>query len=390
MSSVSLVPTVDLIRHLFRAAKPSIHEDRLRTFFLHPTQISKRNAEPLPSSLMPVQKWEKEFTHPTDCAALSPDGSVLAMGCMDGYVRLGRAAVGEKLGKLRLDESFVTALLFSKQGDILFAGTPHRLFRFHFTTDKNGRSAIRPDWMTLAEGVQSLAPSPDGKMIAVGARNSSMIRWFKTGSLTEDPNDQFKEEGHKTVLKTVPASMEYIPDQGMDSEDSLDREITSVDYSPDGAFLAAGTEDSKLFLIDVSNHKILAQWKLDGFGIHVFFAPDGKSISAVGSRGLWQIDLDKMLPKKIKDFSYLHGADESIYTTSAAFNREIFATAGSGKKVYIMTRQGRLLAEVSLKELPWTLFLASKGYKENLFIAYGSADGRYSSNGRLARYSFLR
>ncbi len=108
-----------------------------------------------------------------------------------------------------------------------------------------------------APSVDSLAFSPDGKMLAVGNSDSNIILWNMDTRLP--------------IGQPLKAS----------------GTVNSVAFSPDGNILASGNEDGSIMLWNTATRQQVGQpIKSNGGSCSVVFSPDGKTFASVGGGGL--------------------------------------------------------------------------------------------------------
>ncbi|MGO8747290.1 MAG: WD40 repeat domain-containing protein [Thermoguttaceae bacterium] len=210
--------------------------------------------------------------------AFSPDGKTLASASLDdkmlrserrgSTIELWEVATGKNLAKFPAATGFFQSLAFSPDGKILASGGPDAIELWEVATGKNMAK------FSGATGfVQSLAFSPDGKTLASGSLGKSMKLW-----------DVVSGKG-KAIL------------QG-----HFETEFNCAVFSPDGKILAAcgtrtihGWNVATISLWDVATGKNIANFSSygDQFTFSALaFSPDGKTL--VSGRGdgaikLWDV-----------------------------------------------------------------------------------------------------
>jgi WD40 repeat protein len=243
--------------------------------------------------------------------AFSPDGRLLATGDgLDGVVRLWDLASGRESGPTIVvgGNGGVSALAFSPNGRLLATGGPDGTVRFwDLTTDRPAGPAISldasvsvlafsPSGMTLATvtggrtvivggtarlwnvaarrpvgsmpalgGVNAVAFSPDGTMLATGQGDGTASLWdISTGSRVGAPMDA-----------------------------TLGNAVEGVAFSPDGRLLATAGDDGTARVWDVATrHEIGPTMQTGAIVQGVAFSADGATLATIGpgeDAALWDV-----------------------------------------------------------------------------------------------------
>jgi WD40 repeat protein len=187
------------------------------------------------------------------CAALSPDGKTLAAGYADNTARLWDVSTGgerHQLGRSRPPgAATVTAVAWSPDGKRLASATRGLVQLWDPATGENVRALPDQD-----DSVFCLAFSPDGAVVASGARDGVVRLWdADTGKgprlLT----------GHSAV-------------------------VAAVAFAPDGKTLASASADRTVRLWDLATGKELRQLTGHQAGVECLaFAPDGATVATGGN-----------------------------------------------------------------------------------------------------------
>ncbi len=152
--------------------------------------------------------------------------------------------------------------------------------------------------------VFTVAFSPDGKMVASGSRDKSIILWdVKSHQPIGEP---FK--GHS-------------------------ESVLSVAFSPDGSLLASGGGDKTVILWDVKSHQPIAP-SLSGHAGRVYsvaFSPDGKMLAS-GSQDqtiiLWDVKTRQSIAPALK-------SNYGVITVAFSPNGKLLASGGESKTIIL-------------------------------------------------------
>jgi WD40 repeat protein/class 3 adenylate cyclase/tRNA A-37 threonylcarbamoyl transferase component Bud32 len=171
---------------------------------------------------------------PVTVLGLTPDGKFLATGSFGGAVGVWDMQTGTRLGQpLVADTAPIPAVAFSPDGKSLLSAHD----RSAVLWDVSGGQALGKPLGGPADLFTSVAFSPDGRRLAAGGFDASVIvfdvasrrRLARLDAGVAQPPVEFFPGGQRRRTRNV---------------------VTSVTFSPDGRFLAAGSLDGKIRLWD--------------------------------------------------------------------------------------------------------------------------------------------
>jgi WD40 repeat protein len=239
------------------------------------------------------------------CVALAPDGASLAAGDTEATVSVWDVASGEMQWSVPVGSGLVRTVAFSRDGMTLAAAASDRCIYVWDTAthQRNARLAghtktvtvvaFAPDSRTLVSGSQDgtircwdvdtgrarwiiparselMAPtvlcvrfSPDGRTVATAINHDAAVRLWDSATGLELPSLRGQSDS-----------------------------IVSVDFSPDGAFLAAGDSRGSLTLWDPGSCRARSSWHAhNGWISSVAFSADGRTLASAGEGAvkLWEI-----------------------------------------------------------------------------------------------------
>jgi WD40 repeat protein len=310
--------------------------------------------------------------------AFAPDSKTLVVGGWDGnasgsyWVRFWDTVSGEEQARQRIDRRHMaTALAFSFDGKTLAVAGPPIATKVHLYDWKTGKEIYSVP--SITGGVDTIAFSPDGKVLALAGGFGNSIRLMDIGTGKE----QVSHPGHLAGV----ASLAVAPD-GKTLYSVGDKSVRawnltngkelppfpghehlglSLTLSPDGKTLASGGGPSYMpapahavLLWDVATRKELQQVTTRKVHEHLSatepmqslsFARDGKTLLVGGSNGyvhylrLWDIATKKELRRWPPSQSPEHMAQVlfSPDGTSIVSSTNTVLTmwdAGSGEKVW--------------------------------------------------------
>ena len=273
---------------------------------------------------MNKNSWYQKDPSPVQAATISPGSTTLVTGNSDGTVRFRNFDGGDLIKALHAGTGPVNAVTFAPDGQTLAAGSSDgnvRIIRVgtreileRFESGISQRIlclAYSPDGKTLAVGgfdrprlVPGIEDIDGNKRTTDGNADISYVRLFEVGSWKA----RIVLAGHHGAVE----SLAFSPDGKLLATASVDKmvklwrvadgkeiaalnghtdSVNALAFSPDSTLLVSGGEDRTIKLWDVVRWKLLLSSPQDAVVHSLALSPDGQTL-AVGGRyeiKLWNI-----------------------------------------------------------------------------------------------------
>ncbi|MBH05460.1 MAG: hypothetical protein CMJ20_03980 [Phycisphaeraceae bacterium] len=315
-------------------------------------------------TLKDARKTSKDRRSPLHTVAFSRDIRILAMGGVAPFVATFDAESGNAFETYPVASGAVTALAYTHEGDLTAATTKYTTTAWQLDPNWELDHVITPSENTdgnspaLVGRVLALAFTPEGETLAAGSgvpsRSGTISLWRVPDG---EPVKQLPESHSDTIF-----SLQFSPDGRYLASGAADK-LVNVFHASNGE-LANTFEGHTHHVLDVTWHRgsqLLASSGADKV-INVWNTKDGERVEnfsifkkhvtsiqylaykneLVVSAGDPKVGIVK---HNGKDFRELPGPDSYMYCTDATTDGKIVAAGGDDGILYIWDHEGKLIAE---------------------------------------------
>ena len=228
--------------------------------------------------------------------AWSPNSSVIASGSgwEGGAIRLWDATSGSLLGELEGHTSWISDMVFSKDGLSLYSASGDQTIRIWDVGQRQCLAILRGS----SHEVLGLALSPDGTTLASACKDGVVAFW----SAVPQPGKEMPRViplGHSARPAFAPDSRALaVPRMGsvsvldlatakeIEQVPELGADVSTVTYSPDGTLLLSGSESGRIRMWSCAEHRLLRE--LNGHKESILllcFRADGTQLLSSDEKG---------------------------------------------------------------------------------------------------------
>jgi WD40 repeat protein len=264
--------------------------------------------------------------------AFSQDGATLASGSADHSVRLWHVGSWQVMAELTNHDTAVTSLAFSPDGNLLAVGTEG-------TSAKLWNLATRQlvhQFYGKAGAGRLVAISPDGKLLAM-AGDAWVVRLWDLAA-TGEPTPLYDQPGYiwglmfspsGKVLATTKSDCVVLWDVSarrvVGKLPGHEGEVHPVTFSPDGAKLASGSEDTTVRIWDLSSGRVIKNFKgHSGLVTSLAFTSNGNEV--VSSSADHTVRMWNLLTNEEPDV--LRGHTDGVNAVAFSRDDKFLASAG--------------------------------------------------------------
>ncbi|SMQ53070.1 unnamed protein product [Zymoseptoria tritici ST99CH_3D7] len=237
--------------------------------------------------------------------AFTPDGTLLASGSLDEWVRVWDTSTGAVACKYEGQTDKISAIDISLDGQLLASGSDDFTVQIWNMDTKKTRYILKGH----ARWVNTVAFSPDRRWLASGSSDETVKLWdMETG------------EGFRSI------------EPNSDS-------VNSISYSPNGRFLAIGTSNNLIHIWDTLDQEFIQELSGHQGAVHsVQFSPDGLQILS-GSDDttirFWEVGSSSWDRASEIETRVFKGHTSKVWAVAYSHNAEIIASGSEDMAIKI-------------------------------------------------------
>jgi hypothetical protein len=277
-------------------------------FFLVISLNNQTLAEVVPASPLNLKAHDGEVT----AVAISPDGRLLVSSGLDGRIKIWDVADGKELHAFGANLE-VADVAFSPDGQRVVCAARNNRKKDVLQIWDYEKESLRQEIEGHGQRINSVAYSPNGKMIASGSADNTLRTWYA---------------GNGRDIQTYKAGK---------------NDVLAVSWSPDSDYIAGGLSWSGNILVWDASRDTLAK-TLAGHGDWVnavVYSPDGRAIisgSRDGSIRIWDAGSgkEKSLVPVGEGVRELAISGDGAYLAGATENGVVVWYAADGKLLDVL------------------------------------------------------
>lgn len=268
--------------------------------------------------------------------AFSPNGTTLATGSQDHTIKLWNVQTGQLVATLQDVPIHCLSVAFSPDGQILASGSGDGMIRLWNVAT----AELVEQWQAHPAETWAVAFSPDGQRLVSAGDDDYTIKFWDTKT--------------KTILQTWRGHTDS---------------IRMIKFSPDGTVLASGGRDRTVQLWDVQQGQLLSVLELSNWVWAIAFSPDGTML-ATGDidyfAKLWQVSTGTLLRT-------LQGHGSWIWSVQFALDGTVLATGSQDQTIKFWNVSTGQLLKTLQGHTNWIMSIDFTG--DGTALISGSHDG---------------
>ncbi len=240
----------------------------------------------------------------------------------------------------------VNSIAFSPDGRLLASGSEDRTIKIWDVSQWQNIEPPEPITIQMPYSIHTVVFHPDGQLLAASGRHAKLLdisnqteiatlqhdRWVWTAAFSDDGNYLATDDGVGTTVKVWDVEREQIAAilEGHTSD------INFVKFSPDNGTLASSSWGREIKLWDVSNWELLGTIRPNGVAA-VDFSADGKVLASGGAGEvvLWSVASGQKIATLQGHTGWIRGV---AFSSDGTF----LASGGEGGMVRVQNIKNRL------------------------------------------------